>query len=563
MLSTKEKYLRYIDDIVQLTEETSLSSDALKQLKENITHAELLVPVIGSFSAGKSSLLNAFLQQDILPVGIAPETELATELRYSKDPHYLALRTDGSSERIELSESDSIKPRAAEFAYLQLYLDNTKLEQFPNLVLVDMPGFGSSLENHNKAINHYLPCGAHFIVITSVEEGTISQSMQRQLDELHIWGRSCSHVLSKANLRADEEVFEVAASIERQTGRSAITIGADGHERMVKILAAIDCEKLFQALFLDRLKDLTHSLLSQVDVVMAALKKSHAQNTQMLEDLEDALRNVEKERDKIISAMDETQLNDIVKRCLSALEKELKSASTELAEKGASGDRHGFNQVVSEIIRIKLTEIINNEMRTLSRDVTNNIANSISGLGNNMNTFIEEPGWLDALSGQAQRSLSHFGESVDKLSNWADSKKGNPTYTIYRSAATVLAVTTNIMLPVIELVIIFLPDIIRFLKKNETRRQFEQKVMYEIIPALIRNIRPELTGHLKEEIAQMTKQIHASFAQELDEKKRIIEETQVQQKDENLEQRKLNLLEMRSQILQLSKEFLLSGECKA
>lgn len=32
------------------------------------------------------------------------------------------------------------------------------------------------LENHNGAIAYYLPRGVHFVVLTSIEEGNITQS---------------------------------------------------------------------------------------------------------------------------------------------------------------------------------------------------------------------------------------------------------------------------------------------------------------------------------------------------------------------------------------------------
>lgn len=94
MLKTQDIYLNYLEAVERLIVETPLPVDELGQLKEDLRHTELLIPVIGAFSAGKSSLINAFIGEDVLGVGLTPETELATELRYSSDPHLLALRPE-------------------------------------------------------------------------------------------------------------------------------------------------------------------------------------------------------------------------------------------------------------------------------------------------------------------------------------------------------------------------------------------------------------------------------------------------------------------------------------
>jgi len=76
MLKTQSTYLNYLKSILPLIVETSIQPDEVTRLQSDIEHTELLVPVIGAFSAGKSSLLNAFLGENVLGIGLTPETEL-------------------------------------------------------------------------------------------------------------------------------------------------------------------------------------------------------------------------------------------------------------------------------------------------------------------------------------------------------------------------------------------------------------------------------------------------------------------------------------------------------
>ena len=58
-------------------------TEKLDQLAAQAEHFVVRVPVVGSFSAGKSTLLNALLGERLLGVGVDPETSVPAELRYA------------------------------------------------------------------------------------------------------------------------------------------------------------------------------------------------------------------------------------------------------------------------------------------------------------------------------------------------------------------------------------------------------------------------------------------------------------------------------------------------
>lgn len=165
---------RYLEFLYQL-KEFGYEVDEYIQRIENL---ELLVPVVGEFSSGKSSAINLFLEREILPVGILPKTSLATELKYGKNEYIEAIKEDGA-EVFEIDEIGKIKERAKEFKYLRVYLNNEKLNSIEPFILVDMPGFDSPIELHNKAILNYLAKGVYFIVLMSVEKGVISRRLYK------------------------------------------------------------------------------------------------------------------------------------------------------------------------------------------------------------------------------------------------------------------------------------------------------------------------------------------------------------------------------------------------
>lgn len=584
MLKTQNLYLNYLETVERLIVETPLSVDELGQLKEDVRRTELLIPVIGAFSAGKSSLINAFLGEDVLGVGLTPETELATELRYSSDPHLLALRPDGSSERLGVSALSTLKSRADEFTHVQLYLDNPQLKALPSLVLVDMPGFGSSLANHNKAIAYYLPRGVHFIVVTSVEDGNITQSMLRQLDDLQTYGRDFTFLLNKVNLRSDEQVKAVAELVDDQIrsnfvdSRPVIAVGLDGDLRLKEVLARLQPEQVLRQVFEDRLKDLTHSLLSQINLALTSLKKDQTENQHALSELAKGIRQIELKRDDMLEDLRDHQLDRTVDRCLKAVERELENVESELVSAGLAGNQEAFSRIVSEVVRSSMTRSIRDQMETLSRSVVADFAQAIGDLGKSMGQFNNEQNWLGQFTDQINRSLQKTSETLGhwsgslaernaqelerlkKESNW---KEGQPLPRVtYQGLATVLAVTTSVVNPLIELAIIFLPTILAFINEGRQREQLRQKVITEVIPSVKRELRDRLPALLNEQMDALVAQVSSEFEREIGEKQSLIDNlvSNRQQNAQTAEQQIEHLTRVREALQKLATDTLYESQ---
>lgn len=579
MLKAQEIYLSYLDAVKQLIVDTPLSADALEELSQDVQKTELLIPIIGAFSAGKSSLINSLLGEDILGVGLSPETELATEIRYSSDPHLLALRADGNSEKLEISELKLMKSRASEFTHLQLYLDNQALKLFPSLVLVDMPGFGSSLANHNKAISYYLPRGAHFVVVTSVEDGNITQSMLRQLDDLQTYGRNFTFLLNKVNLKSEKDAQDVADLVNEQiqgnfSSAPVTMVGNDGGERLKEALIALQPEKIMQTIFEDRLKDFTHLLLSQINLSTNALKKDRAENEHALSDLTKAIRQIECRRDDALDDLRDNQLDHMVDHCLKVVGRELDNAEAELVNAGLSGNQESFSRIVSEIVRSSMSRSVKDQMDIISRSIVDDFAQAIGDLGKNIGQVDNEQNWLGELTDRLNRGLQKTGETLghwsgslaerntqelERLKKEKDWKEGQPLPRVsYQALTTVLAVTTSIVNPVIELAIIFLPTILSYINEGRQRDALRQKIINETIPSVKRELRDRLPSLLNEQMSILIEQVSGEFEREIGEKQRLIAElsNDYQQNAQAAEQKMERLVYIRDTLQKLATDTL-------
>lgn len=527
MLKSQKEFATYLNKMQKLLHDHEFSVD--QTLLQKVMETELVVPVIGAFSAGKSSLLNAMIGNQILPVGIAPETELATELRYSEESYLLAIKPDGEQERLPVEALSSINSRSSEFSHLRLYLDSEALKTIAPLVLVDMPGFGSSLENHNKAIAYYLPRGVHFVVLTSIEDGNITQSMLRKLDELRTYNTEFTFLLSKCNLRATDQVAEVQAYIDDQLSvyfdencRSVAIGNHDGIE-LIQALTSLQPDELFSHLFIDILKDQNFDVLAQINLALSMLKKDKTESEQTARSLDQALSSLFEQRKEVESDLKERYSGKMLDRCLRGVDKALNDSLEELVSVGVSKNQNTLSTTISDIIRSSLTSNIKSEVQDISSSMVDRITDNMSATSSQMSTLEISSNWSEELSKKVKLSLDRTTEMLSDWSARLSNKEANSDGVIlYRSLSTVLAVTTAVVNPLLELVIIFLPEIIKMFSSGNEREKFRQKLTAEVFPNIKAELRGKIPSIIDEQLNAMLQKISEGFEEQINKQKTVV-----------------------------------------
>ena len=83
-------------------------NDEIKCLFSEIEDFKLKVIFVGSFSAGKSALINSMLGRELLEEGQRPETAIASELVYSDEEHIEAIKDNECMDKFLFEESNDI-----------------------------------------------------------------------------------------------------------------------------------------------------------------------------------------------------------------------------------------------------------------------------------------------------------------------------------------------------------------------------------------------------------------------------------------------------------------------
>jgi len=535
MLKNQQQFVEYLKKLSTLLQESQISWD--RNLLTQVENTQLLLPVIGAFSAGKSSLLNMFMGTTVLPVGIAPETELATELHFSKEPWLQAIRHDGSEERLAPEDLPQVNKKSAEYSHLRLYINSPALEAIAPLILVDMPGYGSSLENHNKALSYYLPRGVHFIVVTSVEDGTVTQSMLRNLDNIKTYESDFSFILSKTNLRAPEQVQEISTYIDEQlqlyfgTEKNIIALDNQSANALSDLLGQVDPERLFHNLFINRLKDQHFNLINQVNFATNIIKNNENSNADALRALEGSLAELIAQRDKTEREMNYRFSAPLVTRCINAIEHDLTNQVDRLAHISTTQNAApALEREISDIIRGNLTGKIKREMDQISSELIDEL--SLSLAQNNAMMVTLDPNWVTNIAEKTEGKLKAVGSFLENMSSNFAAKENAGKY--YRLLSTVLAVTTNVLNPVLELVIVFLPDILRLFSASSAQERARANLLNTVFPGIKSEMRKALPAIVDEQLALLLNNVSNEFESQINQQKTLIagyQHEQTQQQD--------------------------------
>ena len=522
-MNSKKQFLDYIGEVKNIISTLEISDNKLSEIQRNITDAELIVPVVGGFSAGKSTLLNSFLGNEILPTAVTPETALATELRYSDSNYIEAVTASGAVERHQLADFARLKDNAQNFKNLRVYLNNENLKAIQPLVLVDMPGFDAPIENHNQAILNYLERGVFFVFLTSIEDGNITLSMKREIDNLQQIGKGFAFCISKTNLRAPDDVKAVQQKIAEQleddfdyTGQIAL-LDMDGGNNLKNILTAVNPDELFKLLFIDELRENYTGLIQSINVKISTFKSDRKEIEETLSALQNSLQGIEAKKQSAINDVEQRYSRDSVSVINQAVTSAILQQKMRLVDL-AINNQGAFERELNDITKNALLSAVQTRFRAISQDLIEEMGNGI----NAQLATLPDGG----LAGIAMDVLANSGaDAFGKVANTAlksisKAIMGNVT------SATLKALLGSVF-GIVSAVLLFLPEIISLFAKGEKERrqreQVEQAIINNVIPQIQQQLNTVLPDLMNQNITVLINQVSEQFEEQLQQKRNEIE----------------------------------------
>ncbi|CAN5724252.1 hypothetical protein BH11MYX2_BH11MYX2_17240 [soil metagenome] len=177
----------------------------------------LLVTVMGEFSSGKSSFVNAFIGADVAPTGITPTTATINVVRYGRERGGRLVRHDGSTEELGwealMAKMKALTPEEA--TSLERVEILVPLPQLEKINIVDTPGLNSIQPEHEATARAFIAkADAVVWVFTAAQGGKSSE--KKALSSIRDEGKRVLGVLNKADQLSETDTKEVIDFIGKE-----------------------------------------------------------------------------------------------------------------------------------------------------------------------------------------------------------------------------------------------------------------------------------------------------------------------------------------------------------
>lgn len=362
--------LNRIIEIAESLEQKSIA-ERLRAIDERTQNpsAQIILPLIGEFSAGKTSLINALTDSKVLEIASRPTTATLYQIFFgSTENKAVALTAEGESVELQL---DSMKnEELLKYPTVNLFDTSTKVPK--DIIFVDTPGLSSPDPKHREVLISILP-RVDAILLTVDANQPITRSLLAFVKEMRLAEKPIYLILNKTDTKSTGELQDLKAGIARDIDLPIDSIvctsaSTGGVSELQQLLTKIQGQKMQIIAKVDALR--TKELIGELRSFIAEILRSSSSPKELKEAVRAQERELERLQSNIRLLMErvEEKLSDKVDETQSTLRTQLwSSLNGILSKKGIS-----YNQEIdAEVKRVKtiLLQNFTRQVATTIREV--------------------------------------------------------------------------------------------------------------------------------------------------------------------------------------------------
>jgi GTPase SAR1 family protein len=207
----KRLVIRCIDEMLSVE---GLRGCPCEELREKIETNTFNLVVVGQFKRGKTSLINALLGADILPVAVVPLTSIVTIIEYGRE---LMINVNFNDGRVVGIKAESLPGYVTERGNPRNEKDVSEVViTYPSpylrggVQIIDTPGVGSVYEHNTDVAYQYLPKSDAALFLLSVDQ-PLSRAELDFLRDVREYSSRIFFLLNKADYFCENDLQEAMA----------------------------------------------------------------------------------------------------------------------------------------------------------------------------------------------------------------------------------------------------------------------------------------------------------------------------------------------------------------
>lgn len=380
-----------MDDMASLIDEISVRSQQ--------ANCDLILPLVGEFSSGKTTLINALTDSKKLETATKPTTATIYRIHFGCDKSRAKV-LDTDEKWIEYSDIAELKNDKLGNAVMVDIFD-TSLQVPSTTILVDTPGLSSSDPRHRQALVNFLPQADAILLVTDVNQ-QLTRSITDFVRTMELAQRPIFLIITKCDTKSTQDLAQVRKYISDNIQlpiQQIVCVSAvkDDMQELFSLFNNIQSEKadIIKQVDAARIQNVAKSLLIRIEELLESSssdKKLENAIHQQEMDLKQLKRNIEHLVNEVSCDVEE------VGRKLVRLFEDTVSARLEALVAGNSGN-----------FDAEAISVINNTASLLLNDYRNEIQHSFRKKAN------ESQRKEDAVSLQSLKELDLSSLSIAGL----------------------------------------------------------------------------------------------------------------------------------------------------
>lgn len=298
----------------------------------NQTDAPVMIPLVGEFSSGKTSLINAMTDSRSLETATKPTTATIFEVHFGAESNYAeVIKENGELQKVE--DISTLKNDCLTNAAVVTVFDTSRRVS-PYTILVDTPGISSPDPKHQQVLVDFLPQADALLLIIDINQ-QLTKSLQNFLKSVSLSNIEINVVLTKSDTKSEVEIASAKKYFIDNCEFPIRTIAAVSAQRgeldeIYRLLQDIETRKgeILKKSIENRLKSISEQILNSIDTVLNAAEDTSTLNNEILEQKQ-SLRKIQVRIDQFIRDISD-EIDDITRDASRKFEDQVSSRLSSL-----------------------------------------------------------------------------------------------------------------------------------------------------------------------------------------------------------------------------------------
>ena len=263
-------------------------------------NANIILPLVGEFSSGKTTLINALTDSKKLETATKPTTATIYEVHFGCDSCHAKVVTENDDNQ-DINDIAELKNDVLADAKVVTVFD-TSSRVPATTILVDTPGLSSPDPKHKQTLVNFMPKADGILLVTDINQ-QITRSLTDFIETMKLSMRPIFLVLTKSDTKSPQDIETAKKYISENCQIplkqvAVVSATTDNLDELYSLLDSIqkDKKKILMQVDGQRIKNIVGFLTEHIEELMAASNSD--------KDLDEAIRQSQYELDKISRNID-------------------------------------------------------------------------------------------------------------------------------------------------------------------------------------------------------------------------------------------------------------------